>query len=172
MRNSTVTRKIASRPIHFGLRTYCHPVMTRCAAPPVALSLAPEEPPQAGASQPPSETRASELAGATMSAFADIVFCRAKSALQNLFQKETPSLSLRLRSFGSAETPETEPRTISNFHRISFHIVRVSSMLAILHTRTPSNRYRISIEFTRTQILRRQLGSPLRITGIRPNSSV
>ena len=102
-----------------------------------------------------------------MSTWAGTAFCRAKTALQNIFERKTPSLSLRLTSFGSAETPQTEPRTTSNFHRISFHIVRVSSRLDTLDTRTPSNRYRISIEFTRTRLPNAHLGSPpLRTTGI------
>jgi hypothetical protein len=79
----------------------------------------PKEPPQAGPSQPPGAAGASKLAGATMSAVADIVFCRAKSALQNVFQNETPSLSLRLSGFASGDTTATNgnSRAKSTQHR-------------------------------------------------------
>ena len=41
---------------------------------------------------------------APMSTWASPAFCRAKSALQNIFQRKTPSLSLRLSVFASGET--------------------------------------------------------------------
>jgi hypothetical protein len=40
---------------------------------------------------------------APMSTWASPAFCRAKSALQNIFQRKTPSLSLRLSDFASGE---------------------------------------------------------------------
>ena len=48
-----------------------------------------------------------ELPLAPMSTSAAAIICRAKSALQIIFQDETPSLSLRLSGFASGETART-----------------------------------------------------------------
>ena len=68
-----------------------------------ALCLSPNAPPQATALGLRRAPCAAGLHFAPMSTWAGAAFCRAKSALQNLFERKTPSLSLRLTSFGSAE---------------------------------------------------------------------
>jgi hypothetical protein len=105
--------------------------------PPLALSLALKEPPQAGAAQLPSAAGASEFAGATMSAFADIRFCRAKSALQNLFQNETPSLSLRLSGCASGDASATNGnrRATSGQHRCTLFPFVVAYFPPLVHVR-------------------------------------
>ena len=127
MRNSAVTLKPAGRPIHSALRAYCHLVTTRYPVSRAAMCLAPKELAQAGPSQPPGAAGASELSGATMSAFADIVFCRAKSALQNNVKAETPSLSLRLSALASGAKARTTPGSTPDIARPLSAIVRPSS---------------------------------------------
>jgi hypothetical protein len=62
-----------------------------------------------------------------MSAFADIVFCRAKSALQNNVKAETPSLSLRLRFRASGAKARTTPERHPDEIRTSSALVQVLS---------------------------------------------
>jgi hypothetical protein len=93
----------------------------------VPICIAALDSSQAGASQPPGAGGASELAGAPMSAFADIVFCRAKSALQNRVKAETPSLSLRLSARASDAKTRTTPGSTPDMTRPPSAIVHGSS---------------------------------------------